>query len=186
MYEYYCDDCCGIVLHRRYLFWEDDLSTHIKFMPNGDFSITGGGNYIYDSKKDVKRNYTINGHIDQSTCEGTFTLKMTLDAEDLELRSKNNEEMELGPEARTFRYKESQTIEYSGKAFLYRFLQDLPNLSEDYLLITMDEYGDGNIYCTVKCSKAHYHYTYPVWANGGYETREEDFYDRLEIRGGSH
>ena len=151
-------------------------------MPNGDFSITGEGNYIYDSEKDVKRNYTINGHIDQSTGEGTFTLKMTLEAEDLELRPKNSEELELGPEAYTFRYKEAYTIEYSGRAYLYRFLQNIPNLSEEYLLITTDEYGDGSINYTVKC-KAHFHFTYPTWDNGSRVTREKDSYDWLEIIG---
>lgn len=185
-YEYFCDECAGtrvdmtIERYLRFLEWQP-WNTHIMLNQNGDFSITGGGDYIYDSEKDVKRNYTISGHIDQSTGEGTFTLNFTWAAEDLELRSKNYEELELGPEAFTYRYKESVTIEYSGRAFLYRFLQDRPHLPEEYLLITTDEYGDGSITYVVKCGNAHYHYTYPVRENGSYETREKEFYGLLEI-----
>ena len=185
-YEYFCDECAGtrvdmtIERYLRFLEWQP-WNTHIMLNQNGDFSITGGGDYIYDSEKDVKRNYTISGHIDKSTGEGTFTLNFTWAAEDFELRSKNYEELELGPEAFTYRYKESVTIEYSGRAFLYRFLQDLPHLPEEYLLITTDEYGDGSITYVVKCGKAHYHYTYPVRENGSYETREKEFYGLLEI-----
>lgn len=55
------------------------LKSHVKFMKNGDFSITSSGEYKNDDGSySDETSVVVNGHIDKKTGKGTFTMKGTI------------------------------------------------------------------------------------------------------------
>ncbi len=150
-YEYFCEDC---VRDDKYQDVIGDgnrkWNSRIKFMKNGDFSIIGGGD-VSNEKMYLKRNFTISGHIDQSTGKGTYTLIATYEYEEFELREP------------FFKYTESLTVEGSGPVLLGSipdlevfYAVDISNSDELYI----DPDGDGIKYsCWI--SYAHCHLVQP-------------------------
>jgi len=159
--------------------WGDSIcDTHIKLMKNGYFTITGGGDFISDYCC-VKRNFTISGHVDYSTQEGTFTMKATYDFEEFELMALNN-----------YKYRESLVVENSGKVFFNRWYPEneyegIGYPADGYLYIRTNANCDTiKYYCWN--TGAHYKYKrpYPGPGDDGKPTWimvDQDFYDYYVI-----
>lgn len=54
------------------------LKSHVKFVNNGNFSITASGEYTNDNDYYEETSVDVNGHVDRKTGKGTFTMKGTI------------------------------------------------------------------------------------------------------------